>query len=93
MKNIYTREEYEALRRRCDTYAEANLEQQKTLEKLRDEVAYFRTENDRLKAELSAMHNTMQIVVGDNNTRYQKQNDEVDRLRRRLKDHGIAPGD
>lgn len=91
MPNTYTRDEYEKVRRRADAYAEANLEQQKVMEKLRNEAAFYRAENDRLKAELASLHGTMQIVVGDNNTRYQKQNDEVDRLRKLLKDHGIDP--
>jgi len=86
-----TVEEMVNLRARKDSYAEANI---KLLnDSLASQAEITRLNNDlaRLAAQLEAANTTMQIVVDDNNTRYRAAGDEVERLRKLLKKHGIDP--
>lgn len=88
-KNIYTREEYDDLRRRHDSYATANMEINAKLQVCTEDLIRVTADRTRMEAELAAMQNTMQMLITDNNTRYTSANAEVEKLRNLLKQHGI----
>jgi SMC interacting uncharacterized protein involved in chromosome segregation len=87
-----TREQYDEIRRRSDAYAESNISLNRSVEELRADLDRAVADRARLERELLKLRETMQTVLTDNNHRYQKQNDEVDRLRRILKENEIEIG-
>jgi len=88
-KNIYTREEYSDLRRRHDSYATANMEINAKLQVSQEDLIRVTADRTRMGAELAALQSTMQMLITDNNTRYQAANAEVEKLRSLLRQHGI----
>lgn len=84
-----TREQYDDVRRRSDAYAEANIKLNASAEQLRADLERVTADRARLEAELAGLRATLQTVLTDNNHRYQAANDEVERLRAKLRAHGI----
>lgn len=87
----HTDEQYDKQRRMKNSYAEANIEQAKKLDALRVELMDGERIRMRLDAELAAERTNLQMIVDDNNRRYQSVNGEVVRLRDLLKENGISP--
>jgi hypothetical protein len=88
----HTDEEFDQTRRRANAYAEANIKANNKIVDMIDELSQVKQMLARTESELAAERNTMQMINDDNNRRYQSANQEVERLRNLLKEHGINPG-
>jgi FtsZ-binding cell division protein ZapB len=81
------------LRPRYNALVEATVKQNTTLEVLRSQIEFLKTDNARLTVELAAAHNNAQLLGDELNLGNQDANREVERLRALLKENGIDPGD
>jgi hypothetical protein len=86
-----SREEVEALKNRKNSYAQANIDQDSLIQAQQLEILRLTSDNARLAAELEASRKDQQLMITDNNTRYQAANQEVQRLRELCIAEGIDP--
>ncbi len=92
MRKRPTREQFEKLRARHDSYATANNNQVSIIKAARRHIEKLEGDNRQLAAELAASRTSLELLTEKMSTKYDAGNRECIRLHKLLDEHGIDPG-